>query len=154
MNYTTYKKESLNDIIVLFLIGTTALIMGLFIIFTHRTVTHAVAITIALIIPSICTFAEMIKNIKNRNAILRFMREDKYIICKNFKHITRISDDAYDDDETYSITEAIIMDSNGHERLIESERYAQNKNPFDDNRDSIKIFIDINDPKSPYYMIP
>lgn len=96
----------------------------------------------------------MIKNIRNRNAILRFMKEDKYILCKTFKHRTEINDDAYDDEEVYSVTEAIISDQNGHERIVTSERYSYNKNPFNNGRDSIKIFIDINDPKSPYYMLP
>ena len=103
---------------------------------------------------SVCAIIEIIKHF----IILGYMRDDKYIICTNFKsgieEVHSMDADGDPDTSAYSVTFAEIIDGRGEVRKLKSERYSINHNPFEDGRTEIKVFIDIDKPHSPYYMYP
>ena len=97
-------------------------------------------------------------SIKQHFQILELMREDKYIICTDFEsHIeTEYSNDSdgHSSAHRYSVTYGKITGNDGKLRILKSQHFAVNKNPFEDGRTEIKVFIDIDNPRSPYYMYP
>lgn len=100
-------------------------------------------------------FAVTIREIKNHYKILRFMQEDKYVLCTQFKSkIIVVRNRKKHSKRRYSRTEGLIEDGQGNTRKIESARYTIGCNPFEDGRTEIIVFIDIDDPRSPYYMYP
>lgn len=100
-------------------------------------------------------FAVTIREIKNHYKILGFMQADKYVLCTQFEsRIIVERDRKKHSTHRYSRTEGLIEDGQGNTRKIESARYTIGCNPFEDGRTEIIVFIDIDDPRSPYYMYP